>query len=63
MAEMAQSSNNAMKYLCNIHLLSIRGDICSVSSYHDFYAKITFNSQSKANTSEEKAAACITTLS
>lgn len=49
---MAQSSNNAIKYLRNIHLLSTRGDICGVSSYHKIYAKITFNSQRKENRSE-----------
>jgi len=62
MAEMAQSSNNAIKYLGNIHLLSTKGDISSVSSYHHFYAKITFNSQNKANISEGKVATCKTTL-
>lgn len=63
MAEAAQCGNNAIKCFSNIHLLSARGDLCSDSSFHDLHTKITFNSQSKANTSEREVAACKTTLS
>lgn len=35
MVDAAQSSNNAIKCLCNIHLLPTRGDLCSDSSFHE----------------------------
>lgn len=40
MADTAQSSNNAIKLLRNIHLLSARGDLCSDSSFHELHAKV-----------------------
>lgn len=62
MAEMAQSSNNRIKYLCNINLPSTGEDIFSGSFYHKLYAKITFNSQSKSNASEGRVTAYKTCL-
>lgn len=46
-ADTAQSGNNAIKCLHNIHMWSTRGDLCSDSSFHESHIKITFNSKAK----------------